>query len=147
MAALPGVVQCAGYGVADDAGRVNAWRWPCGCATAHRSSSTRWSTAWSRAGLAKWKIPEELVVWDEPLPETASGKVQRNQLEERGDGSTPHARAASALSSYQRMTNSSVSSISSMRSAIISAERSGSVMPVVMPRKRRDTRPPPTEYA
>jgi hypothetical protein len=40
-----------------------------------------------------------------------------------------------------------VLSISPMRSAIISAERSGSVMPVVMPRKRRETRPPPTEYA
>ena len=38
------------------------------------------------AGAAKWKIPEELVVWDEPFPETASGKVQRNLLDERGAG-------------------------------------------------------------
>ena len=38
------------------------------------------------AGLAKWKIPEELVVWDEPLPETPSGKVKRNELEELGVG-------------------------------------------------------------
>ena len=88
------------------------------------------------AGVAKWKIPEELVVWDEPLPETASGKVQRNLLDERGAGRPRDARAASPLTAdaYQRMTNSSVLSISSMRSAIISAERSGSVMPVVMPR-------------
>jgi len=35
------------------------------------------------AGLAKWKIPEELVFWDVPFPETASGKVQRNQLQEQ----------------------------------------------------------------
>ena len=38
------------------------------------------------AGLAKWKIPEELVIWDEAFPETPSGKVQRALLEEGGAG-------------------------------------------------------------
>jgi acyl-CoA synthetase (AMP-forming)/AMP-acid ligase II len=38
------------------------------------------------AGAAKWKIPEELVLWDDEFPMTASGKVQRNQLEELGAG-------------------------------------------------------------
>jgi acyl-CoA synthetase (AMP-forming)/AMP-acid ligase II len=29
------------------------------------------------AGLAKWKLPEQIVVWDGPFPRTASGKIQR----------------------------------------------------------------------
>ncbi len=29
------------------------------------------------AGLAKWKLPEQIVVWSSPLPRTASGKIQR----------------------------------------------------------------------
>lgn len=33
------------------------------------------------AGLAKWKLPEQVVVWDSPLPRTASGKIQRRMLE------------------------------------------------------------------
>lgn len=33
------------------------------------------------AGLAKWKLPEQVVVWDEPLPRTPSGKVQRRHVE------------------------------------------------------------------
>ena len=32
------------------------------------------------AGLAKWKLPEEIVVWDAPLPRTTSGKIQRRLL-------------------------------------------------------------------
>ena len=84
VAALPGVVQCAGYGVADDitgerlamAVRLATRR----VARVRRDGRRRWCVP----ALAKWKIPEELVVWDEPFPETASGKVQRNPLEERG---------------------------------------------------------------
>jgi acyl-CoA synthetase (AMP-forming)/AMP-acid ligase II len=33
------------------------------------------------SGLAKWKLPEQVVVWDQPLPRTASGKVQRRALD------------------------------------------------------------------
>jgi acyl-CoA synthetase (AMP-forming)/AMP-acid ligase II len=29
------------------------------------------------SGLAKWKLPEQVVVWDRPLPRTATGKIQR----------------------------------------------------------------------
>ncbi len=83
VAALPGVVQCAGYGV-DDVGTGERLA----MAVRLRDGATLEFDAMVdglvEAGLAKWKIPEELVVWDEPLPETASGKVQRNQLEERG---------------------------------------------------------------
>jgi acyl-CoA synthetase (AMP-forming)/AMP-acid ligase II len=32
------------------------------------------------AGLAKWKLPEQIVLWDEPLPRTTSGKLQRRMI-------------------------------------------------------------------
>jgi acyl-CoA synthetase (AMP-forming)/AMP-acid ligase II len=32
------------------------------------------------SGLAKWKLPEQIVVWDGPLPRTASGKIQRRMI-------------------------------------------------------------------
>jgi acyl-CoA synthetase (AMP-forming)/AMP-acid ligase II len=31
-------------------------------------------------GLATWKLPEQIVVWDEPLPRTESGKIQRRAV-------------------------------------------------------------------
>lgn len=31
-------------------------------------------------GLATWKLPEEIVLWDRPLPRTETGKVIRNRL-------------------------------------------------------------------
>lgn len=83
VAALPGVVQCAGYGVADDATGERL-------AVAVRLAPgamldfDAMVAALVAAGAAKWKIPEELVFWDVPFPETASGKVQRNLLEEGG---------------------------------------------------------------
>lgn len=36
------------------------------------------------AGLPKYKLPEELVLWDRPLPVNANGKVLRNQLGQAG---------------------------------------------------------------
>ena len=91
VAALPGVAQCAGYGVADDGDRRAAGD---GGAPRSRAPTLAFDDdgrrAWWPPGAAKWKIPEELVVWDEPFPETASGKVQRNLLDERaGAGSAP----------------------------------------------------------
>ncbi|SEO49154.1 class I adenylate-forming enzyme family protein [Trujillonella endophytica] len=45
-------------------------------------------TAWLLdAGLAKWKLPEQVVVWEQPLPRTESGKVQRRMLAADGAGS------------------------------------------------------------
>jgi len=38
------------------------------------------------AGLPKYKLPEELVFWDEPLPLNANGKVERNKLHARSAG-------------------------------------------------------------
>ena len=85
VAALPGVAQCAGYGVADGTTGERlamAVRPQPGAALTFDAMVD----ALVAAGAAKWKIPEELVIWDEPFPETASGKVQRNLLEERGAG-------------------------------------------------------------
>ena len=85
VGALPGVAQCAGYGVADDTTGERL-------AMAVRLQPhadlpfAAMVDGLVAAGAAKWKIPEELVVWDEPFPETASGKVQRNLLDERGAG-------------------------------------------------------------
>jgi len=85
IAALPGVAQCAGYGVTDDATGerlVMAVRLQPGADLTFDAMVD----GLVAAGAAKWKIPEELVVWDEPFPETASGKVQRNLLDDRGVG-------------------------------------------------------------
>ncbi len=85
VAALPGVVQCAGYGVADEATGERlamAVRLASGASLEFDAMVE----ALVAAGAAKWKIPEELVTWDQPLPETASGKVQRNRLDEEGAG-------------------------------------------------------------
>ena len=38
------------------------------------------------AGLPKYKLPEELVFWDGPLPVNANGKVARNTLHARSEG-------------------------------------------------------------
>jgi acyl-CoA synthetase (AMP-forming)/AMP-acid ligase II len=85
VAALPGVEQCAGYGVADDTTGERL-----AMAVRLRDGAELpfdvMVEALVAAGVARWKIPEELVVWDEPFPETASGKVQRTLLEERGAG-------------------------------------------------------------
>ena len=31
-------------------------------------------------GLATWKLPEQIVIWDDPLPRTESGKIQRQAV-------------------------------------------------------------------
>ena len=85
VATLPGVAQCAGYGVDDPTTGerlVMAVRTRPGAAL----SFDAMVEGLVAAGLAKWKIPEELVQWDEPFPETPSGKVQRNRLAELGAG-------------------------------------------------------------
>jgi acyl-CoA synthetase (AMP-forming)/AMP-acid ligase II len=83
VAALPGVVQCAGYGVQDPTTGERL-----AMAVRVRDGASldfdAMVDALTAAGLAKWKIPEEIVVWDDVFPETASGKVQRSQLEEAG---------------------------------------------------------------
>ena len=85
VAAIPGVRECAAYSVADTT-------------TGERLavamvldddvdlSLTDVTGALVSGGLPKYKLPEELVFWDEPLPLNANGKVQRNTLEARAKG-------------------------------------------------------------
>jgi acyl-CoA synthetase (AMP-forming)/AMP-acid ligase II len=81
MASLPGIRQAAGFGVKDEetgehlamAVRIrpgNEFSFEDMC---HKLLSD---------GLAKWKLPEDIVVWHEAFPETATGKVQRARLAE-----------------------------------------------------------------
>jgi acyl-CoA synthetase (AMP-forming)/AMP-acid ligase II len=79
LAHLPGVVEYACFGLPDEATGERlavAVRAEAGCETtldavvAHLQS----------AGLAVRKLPEQLVIWNEPLPRTASGKIVRSRL-------------------------------------------------------------------
>jgi acyl-coenzyme A synthetase/AMP-(fatty) acid ligase len=36
-------------------------------------------------GLARGKLPEEIIFWNEPLPRNASGKIVRAQLRDQAD--------------------------------------------------------------
>ena len=131
---------------------ASGWRWPSASQPGAALTFDAMVDGLVAAGAAKWKIPEELVVWDEPFPETASGKVQRNLLEERGAGRpaaplapAPAAERLTRLPADHELRRCPRSRRCARRSSPRS--RSGSVMPVVMPRNSRDTRPPPTEYA
>lgn len=44
------------------------------------------ASALTVAGLPKYKLPEELVFWEQSLPLNANGKVERNTLAQRADG-------------------------------------------------------------
>ena len=79
LAHLPGVVEYACFGLPDEATGERlavAVRAEAGCETtldavvAHLQS----------AGVAVRKLPEQLVIWKEPLPRTASGKIIRSRL-------------------------------------------------------------------
>ena len=85
VAQISGVKECAAYSVSD---AVTGER----VAVAVRMdtdaalSLTDIATALVSAGLPKYKLPEELVFWDEPLPLNANGKVERNTLDRRSHG-------------------------------------------------------------
>jgi len=90
-AALPDVQEAACYGVPDDETGERL-------VLAIRSSGPRPEfddvTGQLRAaGLAAGKLPEEIVYWAEPLPRTASGKVQRRAVA-AGAAGRPVSRAA-----------------------------------------------------
>ena len=79
LARLPGVVEYACFGSPD---AVTGER----LAVAVRPEEGRETTLEAvlehlrSEGLAVRKLPEQLVVWDEPLPRTASGKIVRSRL-------------------------------------------------------------------
>ena len=151
VAALPGVVHCAGYGVTDDATGerlVMAVRLRPGADLPFDVHGRRTR----RCGAREVEDPGRARCLGRAVSRDRVGQGATQPARRARRRSTPHARVAPAATdayqpdhAYHRITKASVLSISSIRSAIISAERSGSVMPVVMPRNSRDTRPPPTE--
>jgi acyl-CoA synthetase (AMP-forming)/AMP-acid ligase II len=81
--ALPGVLRSAGYSVPDpDTGErlAMAVLLEDGAAADALGDLTSVGASLVAAGLAKWKLPEELVIWDEDFPQNASGKVVRTDL-------------------------------------------------------------------
>jgi acyl-CoA synthetase (AMP-forming)/AMP-acid ligase II len=78
--ALPGIARTAGYSTADPqtGERLAVAILPSPGSTIDFDEVV---SSLRAAGLATWKLPEELVLWDEPFPENATGKVLRNQLE------------------------------------------------------------------
>jgi acyl-CoA synthetase (AMP-forming)/AMP-acid ligase II len=77
--AAVGLGECAGFGIPDDTTGERL-------ALAVRDGTVRNLSYPSvvehltLAGLAKWKLPEQIVLWDGPLPRTASGKINRREL-------------------------------------------------------------------
>jgi acyl-CoA synthetase (AMP-forming)/AMP-acid ligase II len=83
--AVDGVAEAAAYGVPDDESGervVLAVRAADGAALSYDTVIA----ALLDKGLAKGKLPEELVMWDEPLPRNPSGKIVRAELVDRAEG-------------------------------------------------------------
>ena len=88
---LPGVAEVAAYGVPDEqTGErlVLAVRFesdgPAGGAAGDdpQTSFGRLIGGLRAAGLATWKLPEQIVFWTQPMPRTATGKVARRLVAE-----------------------------------------------------------------
>lgn len=85
VAMISGVRECAAYSVADDTTGERL-------ATAVvlepgiEISLAEVARALIAQGLPKYKLPEELVFWDEPLPVNANGKVDRTKLDAQSAG-------------------------------------------------------------
>jgi acyl-CoA synthetase (AMP-forming)/AMP-acid ligase II len=82
---VPGVVECAAYSVADG---TTGERLALAVVleSPRQVSLADITDSLVSAGLPKYKLPEELVIWDEPLPVNANGKVERNKLDARSAG-------------------------------------------------------------
>ncbi|WP_081290312.1 class I adenylate-forming enzyme family protein [Mycobacterium asiaticum] len=82
---IAGVRECAAYSVADDATGERL-----AMAVVLESdvelSLGEIARALVAAGLPKYKVPEELVFWDQPLPVNANGKIDRTELDARSAG-------------------------------------------------------------
>jgi acyl-CoA synthetase (AMP-forming)/AMP-acid ligase II len=85
VAKIAGVAECAAYSVADNTTgerlAVAVVLDPVG-----QLSLAQVADVLVAAGLPKYKLPEELVLWNEPLPLNANGKVERNTLHARSAG-------------------------------------------------------------
>jgi len=85
VARITGVRECAAYSVADSTtGERLAVAVVFDAGIEMTLSDV--TGALVAAGLPKYKLPEELVFWDQPLPVNANGKVERNTLHTRSEG-------------------------------------------------------------
>lgn len=82
---IAGVAECAAYSVADSTTgerlAVAVFLEPAG-----QVSLADIAESLVSAGMPKYKLPEEIVFWDGPLPLNANGKVERNTLDARSAG-------------------------------------------------------------
>jgi acyl-CoA synthetase (AMP-forming)/AMP-acid ligase II len=85
VARIAGVRECAAYSVADTTTGERLAVAMVLDTDVEMSLATVAETLVS-AGLPKYKLPEELVFWDRPLPVNANGKVERGKLHERSVG-------------------------------------------------------------
>jgi acyl-CoA synthetase (AMP-forming)/AMP-acid ligase II len=85
VARIAGVRDCAAYSVADATTGERLAVAMVLDADVHMELADV-ADALVSAGLPKYKLPEELVFWDEPLPVNANGKVERNKLDARSAG-------------------------------------------------------------
>jgi acyl-CoA synthetase (AMP-forming)/AMP-acid ligase II len=85
VARIPGVRECAAYSVAD---ATTGERLAVAMVLDEGVEMSLQGVADALVGdgMPKYKLPEELVFWNEPLPLNANGKVQRNTLETRSKG-------------------------------------------------------------
>lgn len=85
VARIAGVSECAAYSVADSAtGERLAMALVLDGGV--ELSLADVAEELLAAGLPKYKLPEELVFWDTPLPLNANGKIERNTLDVRSHG-------------------------------------------------------------
>jgi acyl-CoA synthetase (AMP-forming)/AMP-acid ligase II len=82
---LPGVVRAAGFAVEDDATRERL-AMSVMDEEGGKIDLAQVGAALRDAGLATWKVPEELIMWDEPCPENATGKIVRDEVRRRSEG-------------------------------------------------------------
>jgi len=85
VARITGVRECAAYSVADSTTGERlavAVVFDAGI----EMTLSDGTGALVAAGLPKYKLPEALVFWDQPLPVNANGKVERNTLHTRSEG-------------------------------------------------------------
>ncbi|BBZ70897.1 cyclohexanecarboxylate-CoA ligase [Mycobacterium paraseoulense] len=82
---IAGVRECAAYAVADD---TTGERLAMAIVLEPDVDITLAEVAVALVsdGLPKYKLPEELVLWDEPLPVNANGKIDRAKLDEGSVG-------------------------------------------------------------
>lgn len=82
---IAGVRECAAYPVAD----ATTGERLAVAVVLHTGAELTLETVigdLTAAGLPKYKLPEEIVYWDQPLPVNANGKVERKTLDARAAG-------------------------------------------------------------